>query len=821
MFKRLIAGLTALTCLSGPVLAQATCDAKTLSEAIDRYSNDPFGPLAWRMLKGLGDPGVEANSRGGDFWAAQDQFKSLAGGIFPEGVYVKDFAYECRVSYPLQVLSERVKTLGHADPYVKQWVRVQDRVLEACTSGGSIMPELPEPLEVKPELAKLQQQDRAYQEATIAFYRDKPKALTLFKAIGASDSPHKGSARYNVANLLANGKQLAEARAEAKAILADASLAGVHGITKELLGYIANLEDTAEGWTALINDTTAVLEQPVTAITASTDTSNEYAYALNDITYVGVDAKKDDWWLDGKLPENPTLSKALVDTARSNPMVLWMLTGRSADQYTDYGPWSLQGEKWRARLGEMKSKALSLPSAAGIPAGARDMLVAATAGPEDESLWPKAQAVMAAAATSCGTAGETASAAYLLSEAVRVSAQAGKFDEIYRELASLPARDSMAYINGAVLKYGEYLMGQGNLKEARRYRDTLLTTAFLETVRQHSNAYYINAFADQMLWMAEDEKAWTAAMALHGYKTGHQVLNFLPVKKLWQLADDPSYKPSQRALLARVAWTREYALGRKIPESSTAKLEALNPELKATAAKVKADYPKIGPERARLLTILRSPRFGLLVTSPDISDGMDMERADFNEIDSWDVNDKNWWCPFETDRHLGAVRDEYDATSGLSYLYGDDDWSRRRLAAVLDEKLLAELAMKRDVAMKAHPMVKAAGWKELAALAKVPSAPRRLTEAAVRWGKSSAGDDGAPEALALAVRTTRYGCRWNGRHGTYSKAAQTLLQQKFKETAWAKATPYWFDCMYQVWDADYNKVAQCAPKTWKKQPPLR
>jgi hypothetical protein len=308
---------------------------------------------------------------------------------------------------------------------------------------------------------------------------------------------------------------------------------------------------------------------------------------------------------------------------------------------------------------------------------------------------------------------------------------------------------------------------------------------------------------------------------MHSRKTAHQILNFIPVKKLWELSDSTMFTADQRALMARAAWTREYALGRKISDQATSKLMTLNPELQKTAEKVKTDYPKIGPERTRLLTILRSPRYGILVTAPDLYDGIEMKRADFNEIDSWDVNDKNWWCPFEPDRQLGGLRGEYDFVAGAGYLMSDDDWSRRRVDAVLDEKLLGTLEQNRDAVMKAHPMVKAAGWKELAALATAPSGPRKLTEAAVRWGKASKGDDGAPEALALAVRTTRYGCRWHGGHGTYSMAAQKLLQTKFKETEWAKNTPYWFDCMYQVWDKDNNKVAQCKPKEWKKQPPLR
>ena len=499
------------------------------------------------------------------------------------------------------------------------------------------------------------------------------------------------------------------------------------------------------------------------------------------------------------------------------------MAGKSASQYSAYGPWSLVGDKWLARLSEINTKAMALPAAAGLPEGARDMLLALSAKPDDASrtsLWSKAKSAIAAAETTCGEDSKTAAAAVLLSQAVRVSAQAGKFDEIYDELGALLVKSSDAYIDGAMMKFGEFLMGQGNVAEARRYRDTLLTADFLQQMPEDRRNLYHDAFVSQLMWMAESQETWLAALAQHSRKTSHQLLNFLPVKTLRALSGNVALEPEERALLARAAWTRDYALGRKISAEVTANLMSLNPKLQEAADKVKADYPKLGAERAQLLTILRNPRYGILVTAPDLYEPIEMQRGNFTEIDSWDVNDKNWWCPFEPDRQLAGLRSEYDTMTGLDYLLSGDDWLRRRLEPVLDDKLLAELSQKRDAGMKAHPVVKAIGWKELAALAKVPSGPRKLTEAAVRWGKASKGDDGAPEALALAVKTTRYGCRWHGGHGAYSKAAQTLLKEKFKDTAWTKATPYWFDCMNQVWDKNYNKVADCKPKEWKKQPPL-
>ena len=75
--------------------------------------------------------------------------------------------------------------------------------------------------------------------------------------------------------------------------------------------------------------------------------------------------------------------------------------------------------------------------------------------------------------------------------------------------------------------------------------------------------------------------------------------------------------------------------------------------------------------------------------------------------------------------------------------------------------------------------------------------------------------------MARANQVVRYGCNWHGGHKAYSKPAQELLQARFKDTPWAKQTPYWFDCLYEVWDAQYNKVANCNTKEWPKQAPLK
>ncbi len=45
--------------------------------------------------------------------------------------------------------------------------------------------------------------------------------------------------------------------------------------------------------------------------------------------FIGIGARNDNSWLDGKLPENPTISKAIFDAARKTPMVPWMIAGQT------------------------------------------------------------------------------------------------------------------------------------------------------------------------------------------------------------------------------------------------------------------------------------------------------------------------------------------------------------------------------------------------------------------------------------------------------------------------------------------------------------
>ena len=86
----------------------------------------------------------------------------------------------------------------------------------------------------------------------------------------------------------------------------------------------------------------------------------------------------------------------------------------------------------------------------------------------------------------------------------------------------------------------------------------------------------------------------------------------------------------------------------------------------------------------------------------------------------------------------------------------------------------------------------AAGARQLAAVQALGTAPNYLCRIAIEWTEANPNDPRSPEALHLAVRSTRYGCT-DKETGRWSKAAFDLLHRRYPNTTWAKATKYWFN----------------------------
>jgi hypothetical protein len=128
--------------------------------------------------------------------------------------------------------------------------------------------------------------------------------------------------------------------------------------------------------------------------------------------------------------------------------------------------------------------------------------------------------------------------------------------------------------------------------------------------------------------------------------------------------------------------------------------------------------------------------------------------ANWKRIDSFR---DNWWCG--------------DPPSS----YVDDEGAKTKPVAV-------PLFLKNSQTVAA---------KEAAAIHALGTGPNYLAQTAVSFGMKNPADERVPEALHLAVKSTRYGCT-DKETGRWSKAAYDLLHRRYPNTTWAKETKYWF-----------------------------
>jgi len=81
--------------------------------------------------------------------------------------------------------------------------------------------------------------------------------------------------------------------------------------------------------------------------------------------------------------------------------------------------------------------------------------------------------------------------------------------------------------------------------------------------------------------------------------------------------------------------------------------------------------------------------------------------------------------------------------------------------------------------------------REASALHALGTGPNYLCRTVIDFATTNPADARVPEALHLAVKSTRYGCI-DAETGRWSKAAFDLLHRRYPNTTWAKETKYWF-----------------------------
>lgn len=794
-----------LLCAALPVRAQETASPPPdpVAERIDRYRFAPRAIGTYRSLAGMGDPMAEAND-GSYFYRSYSQDERgwlrqmLPDQASTDASYWYPRPGDCRIDHALDTVNALAARIGRDHPYVAQWLRVQRAVFGACSmerwrqsaeerARPAPAITLPRAMTLDdPALARQQRDDRAYQSASLLFYRRDPGARAAFRAIARSASPHAHIARYMTVAIDAQGlddyipdreadtRAARNARARtaltgAEAILADPALADVHPLAQGLIGYIGYWTGTPETRAAQVDATLDALEAPIGRIRTDPVARDRYERAASDVDRLHGRFADEAWWLTGAIPEDMNASRAMAAEARTRPMAAWLLFPRSP---FERAPWAV-ADRFERPWGLLDGYATE--QAGREPGAAWKTINASLATQYDPEGWAEIDALTAAAGRAEAGDAELAAVATRFYHQVRAAlmypdtlARPEAFALVLGHLEAWPWRDSR-HFRELTADALQYLIAEGRIDEARTLRDRGLVSR---------DRYEANGPA--LLLLARDEDELVREIAAMP-DAGQTLLNLLSVDALTRLSGRADLPAAIRARFARVAWSRLYALQRRIPRVLDGQMRTLNPEITSEWASRPGARPA---DKRLLLDVLRSPGLNILITSTQRgpSANPDTEEPGLTAIDVFQHSDNNWWCAWQPDRHSFTAA----ATLYTSFFAPEDYGTRDPLAAAGAPMALGPL-------LRQSWLWRAQDPAEQEALAQIPSAPRLLAERAVAWRGGPAGQD---EALALAVRATRYGCQRQGGHGAWSRAAFELLHQRFAESEAARRTRYWFDCSH-------------------------
>lgn len=207
-----------------------------------------------------------------------------------------------------------------------------------------------------------------------------------------------------------------------------------------------------------------------------------------------------------------------------------------------------------------------------------------------------------------------------------------------------------------------------------------------------------------------------------------------------------------RRQVAVAAWTRAVLLDHDETAKALAPaLLELAPEMKAQLTAYLAAKDAVERKDAALYLLLKFPGMRPLV---------DVGLARTTALGQIDNYRDNWWCGV-----AGRV-------------YNED--------AALVPKPAAEAVP--DFLSPAQRTALTTEWQKLSAL---NIGPNELCQRAVAWAKRNPTDPRVPEALHLAVKATRYGCR-DKQTRQNSKLAFDTLHKQYPNSTWAKQTKYYF-----------------------------
>lgn len=240
-------------------------------------------------------------------------------------------------------------------------------------------------------------------------------------------------------------------------------------------------------------------------------------------------------------------------------------------------------------------------------------------------------------------------------------------------------------------------------------------------------------------------------------RDGANVFNrSMPVALIKDAARSKLLAPNLRREVVQAAFVRAAMLDdRETANQSAALLQEIHPALKEFLT---AYERATTPDARRFAAAFLSLKFPGL--RPYVTAGVGRSSA-LEEVDSYR---DNWWCA-EPPTPLSGAPSE-----------GEGDAKTKAKPVPVPEFLKPSQSL---------------AATQFAALQALGTAPNYLARIAIAWTEKNPADPRSPEALHLAVRSSRYGCT-DDQTGRWSKAAYDLLHRRYPNTTWARNTKYWF-----------------------------
>ena len=145
-----------------------------------------------------------------------------------------------------------------------------------------------------------------------------------------------------------------------------------------------------------------------------------------------------------------------------------------------------------------------------------------------------------------------------------------------------------------------------------------------------------------------------------------------------------------------------------------------------------------------------------------------LRTATLGELDEY--RDNWWWTDMGVGANWGQGYEPYNKDINLKFIDRDPNFP-----------FPGWLAESQNVSAKSE-------WDRLS---KIGTAPNYLAEEVIAYAKQHVDDPRLPQALHLAVRSTRFGCT-NAETTGLSKAAFNFLHEHYPDTEWAAKTKYYY-----------------------------